>query len=182
MDDETKKQKKREYYLAHREEVLQKALKYKEAHREEVNTKARAYHASRRDKANQKRRAYGALHREELNAKQRAYNAAHKDILREKTKIYGKELRRREKVEVLRRYSSEVPTCACCGESIIEFLCIDHINGNGNAHRKEIGLSRGQKMYRWLKQNNYPTGFQVLCWNCNTAKGLYGQCPHQREK
>ena len=178
MDDETKKQK-REYYLAHREEILQKVAQYKEAHREEVNARQRAYHASRRDEANRKRRAYGALHREELNARQRDYNAAHKEQIREKSKIYNRTRGRKEKIETLQHYSSNIPSCACCGETIIEFLCIDHINGDGNKHRKEIGLTHGAKMYQWLKKNNYPKGFQVLCCNCNTAKGLYGQCPHQ---
>lgn len=31
----------------------------------------------------------------------------------------------------------------------------------------------------WLRRNNYPNGFQVLCHNCNMAKGFYGKCPHQ---
>lgn len=30
-----------------------------------------------------------------------------------------------------------------------------------------------------LKQNNYPRGFQILCYNCNNAKSIQGQCPHQ---
>jgi len=25
----------------------------------------------------------------------------------------------------------------------------------------------------------YPTGFRVLCHNCNQAIGLYGYCPHK---
>jgi hypothetical protein len=69
--------------------------------------------------------------------------------------------------------------CTCCGETTYEFLAIDHINNNGAKHRKEIGLG-GSRIYRWLKDNNYPDGFQVLCHNCNQAKGHYGECPHQR--
>ena len=38
---------------------------------------------------------------------------------------------------------------------------------------------KGEKLNRWLKNNNYPKGFQILCWNCNFAKGVLGQCPHQ---
>ena len=74
--------------------------------------------------------------------------------------------------------------CACCGESEPSFLTIDHINGNGNAHRKEIG--RGSVlMYKWLKKNGWPEGYQVLCWNCNCARHLYqnaGVCPHEKYK
>ena len=37
-------------------------------------------------------------------------------------------------------------------------------------------------MYEWIKRNNYPDGFQVLCWNCNSGKGANGGiCPHERQ-
>jgi hypothetical protein len=36
-------------------------------------------------------------------------------------------------------------------------------------------------LYLWLKRNNYPTGFRVLCHNCNLAIGFYGYCPHHRQ-
>jgi hypothetical protein len=78
------------------------------------------------------------------------------------------------RVEVLNRYGGR---CACCGESQYEFLSIDHINNDGAEHRREVG--RGASICRWLKKNNYPAGFQVLCMNCNCAKGWYGMCPHQ---
>ncbi len=85
---------------------------------------------------------------------------------------YNREL----KIEVMEHYGG--CRCACCGETTIEFLQIDHVNGNGSKHRKEIG--GGNKMYKWLKRNGYPSGFQVLCANCNFAKGKNGICPHKR--
>jgi hypothetical protein len=66
--------------------------------------------------------------------------------------------------------------CACCPEATFEFLEIDHINNDGAAHRKKIGMGN---TYKWLIANNYPPGFQVLCSNCNHAKGRYGICPHE---
>jgi hypothetical protein len=69
--------------------------------------------------------------------------------------------------------------CACCGEKHEEFLSIDHIEGNGKQHRKEVGSGgRGSALYRWLKKNNFPPGFQILCMNCNFAIGHYESCPH----
>ena len=70
--------------------------------------------------------------------------------------------------------------CACCGESRFEFLSIDHINGGGTKHREEIG--RGTAMYQWLRRSGWPSGFRVLCHNCNQAIGFYKHCPHQLEK
>jgi coproporphyrinogen III oxidase len=67
--------------------------------------------------------------------------------------------------------------CACCGEATREFLEIDHINGGGNKHRREIKCF-GNKFYDWLIKNDFPEGFQVLCSNCNMSKGRYGYCPH----
>ena len=68
--------------------------------------------------------------------------------------------------------------CKCCGESNSAFLVLDHVNGNGNKHRKEIGTS-STNLQLWLKKNNYPEGFQVLCYNCNNAKYYKGICPHK---
>lgn len=61
------------------------------------------------------------------------------------------------------------------------FLSIDHIDGGGTKHRKEIGIKNGKggNMSFWIIKNKFPTGFQVLCHNCNMAKGFYGQCPHR---
>jgi hypothetical protein len=81
--------------------------------------------------------------------------------------------------DVLQTYSGKYPQCACCGESKIEFLGINHINGKGNLHRKEL-TKQGTTLYLWLKKNNYPVGFNVLCHNCNLSMGYYGYCPHKK--
>jgi hypothetical protein len=69
--------------------------------------------------------------------------------------------------------------CECCGESELDFLTIDHIEGNGSKHRKEIGDEKGLKIYKWLYDNYNPKGFRVLCMNCNFAIGIFGHCPHE---
>jgi hypothetical protein len=69
--------------------------------------------------------------------------------------------------------------CACCGDTHLAFLSIDHINGDGALHRKTVP---GPLLYPWLRRNNFPPGFQVLCRNCNWAKGMYGICPHEQER
>lgn len=88
----------------------------------------------------------------------------------------GQRLRAEFRLTILNMYGGR---CACCGITEPKFLAIDHINGGGNKHRKTLGSKGGASFYSWLKRNNYPTGFQVLCHNCNMAKGFYGQCPHQ---
>lgn len=72
-------------------------------------------------------------------------------------------------------------SCSCCGEDKIQFLGIDHINGRGNEHRRKIwGKKAAGNIYWWLKKNNFPKGFQVLCHNCNWGKFVNnGICPHK---
>ena len=60
------------------------------------------------------------------------------------------------------------------------FLVVDHINGDGNKHRRAIGRT-GISFYQWLRISGYPPGFRVLCHNCNHAYAAYGACPHQAE-
>jgi hypothetical protein len=68
--------------------------------------------------------------------------------------------------------------CKCCGETYHEFLTVDHINDDGAEHRRNV--TGTTSIYRWLVSNDFPSGFQILCWNCNAAKHFRDGCPHQR--
>lgn len=82
------------------------------------------------------------------------------------------------RVACLKHYSNGALACSCCGEGIYEFLTIDHIDGKKSmGHTPGFG---GMVLYSWLFNNNFPPGFDVLCMNCNLAKGLHGQCPHKK--
>jgi hypothetical protein len=74
------------------------------------------------------------------------------------------------------------PICKCCGETEKMFLSIDHINNDGHLHRKEIPkVNGGYSMYVWLKRQGFPSGFQILCMNCQTGKMRNnGICPHSK--
>lgn len=92
--------------------------------------------------------------------------------------IQRQQLRNRktkQRLTVFNHYSNGVPRCHCCGETTFEFLSIDHINGGGNQHRKNI-----YNIFLWLIQNDFPDGFQILCYSCNMAKGFYSKCPHSK--
>jgi len=96
----------------------------------------------------------------------------------EKGRATNLKSRRKIRKTVLEHYGGAPPSCACCGESETNFLAMDHMNGGGKQHLKEIG-GGGANFYFWLKKNGYPKEFQVLCHNCNFAKGHYGNCPHE---
>jgi len=92
-------------------------------------------------------------------------------------KEYNDFLRKNLKLRVLNYYSDGMMKCSCCGESNIEFLTIDHINGGGSKHRKQIGANN---INRWLIKNNFPVGYRILCMNCNFSIGVHGYCPHNK--
>lgn len=94
--------------------------------------------------------------------------------------IIRKRFKKNTKEVVFEHYGN---ACACCGEDEQEFLTIDHIHNNGSKHRKENDTGKGFNLYRWLINNNYPSGFQLLCWNCNCAKQFNkGVCPHKTKR
>lgn len=90
----------------------------------------------------------------------------------ERTKLNNNKARQKLRMMALERYGA---ICKCCDEDEQRFLTIDHINNDGAEHRKTLKYS----IYLWLKQHNYPKGFQILCFNCNLAKEFDGVCPHK---
>jgi hypothetical protein len=66
--------------------------------------------------------------------------------------------------------------CVCCGISRRTFLQIDHVDGNGAAHRKETRRTGGFPLAHWLRANGWPEGFQILCANCHAEKTKRGRC------
>ena len=98
-----------------------------------------------------------------------------KEVFRNYQREYGQRI----KIEVFDHYDKG--KCRCCGEKKIEFLSIDHIHGRGRKHRNEIDR-RGQRFYGWLRKSKYPSGYRVLCHNCNQAIGFFGTCPHKNKR
>lgn len=94
----------------------------------------------------------------------------------EKKKISGVRRRTRVKRAAFEAYGGAA--CACCRESNLAFLTLDHVAGNGNVLRR-MGEPSGEKLYTRLAKEGYPPGYQVLCMNCNWARRLSGVCPHQ---
>lgn len=93
----------------------------------------------------------------------------------------GRRYYARQKLTCFMHYSNGTNKCACCGESIYEFLTIDHINNDGAEHRKHTNNYEGVSLYRWLVRNDFPEHFRVLCYNCNLgrAKSKTKTCPHE---
>jgi len=130
----------------------------------------------RQRKARNDRKYYIATPREKLRAQWR--KRYEREKLKPKTKRNrpnrpAAQLRdlHRIKEAVLARYScGEVAVCVKCGFSDIRALSIDHVNGGGTKHRRELKGGYGRMMYVWLRRNGYPSGYQTLCMNCQFIK------------
>lgn len=117
--------------------------------------------------------------RPELKEKRREENKRwrenNRELANERSKISKKKYEDKCKKLVLEHYGKK---CVCCGENNESVLSIDHINGGGREHRKEVG----RKIYVWLFINNFPDGFQTLCFNCNWLKHIDKQSYNKRLK
>jgi hypothetical protein len=116
------------------------------------------------------RRSYYYANRESFIRDGREARAADPELFRERAR------RHREKVRaaVFDHYGWR---CACCGAS--DRLTIDHVNGDGASHRRELfGSSRtsGTMFYRWLTEQGFPDGYQALCVRCNSSKSNGERC------
>lgn len=136
---------------------------------------------------NAKRRAWTAqnpelikaIRRREYEKNKEAYiarAAQWSDTNRDARKKINVTWRWKLRLEMISAYGG---ACTCCGETVAQFLVIDHINNDGYTKRA-AGEQSGAALYRRLKFLGWPKDeYQLLCMNCNFAKGHFGECPHQ---
>ncbi len=80
------------------------------------------------------------------------------------TRVENRELRKK----VVAGYGCH---CSCCGEDRMNFLNIDHVNGNDGR--------RGSRLLRFIIRHGFPPQYRLLCYNCNMGRELNGGvCPH----
>lgn len=187
--------KAKEYRRNNRERLLAYAREYREQHREEAVAYQRKYNQSEAHKEALKQ----YRQKPEVRAKESAAQIARYHAMTPEQKaawtaqkvVYNRERRKSPEVkeahrqwhkgwyrlareEVIQHYGGK---CSCCGETQYEFLSLDHVNNDGHKHKK-VGVT-AHTLHQWAKNNGYPDTLQVLCYNCNCAKGVYGACPHQ---
>lgn len=115
-------------------------------------------------------KAYRAKNRDKSRVYMKAWSANNRD----KVAFNRQKTAAKAKTEALAAYGT---ICQCCGEGDIEFLALDHIHGDG-AQRRRNGERTGNVLYMRLRKQGWPTGYQVLCHNCNHSKGAGPACSH----
>jgi len=119
-------------------------------------------------------RRFKANHPEYL-ARRRIWN---REWIRNNRASYNKskwKYRDELKAKAIAFYSNGTSACVWCGFNDLDALCLDHINDDGAADRKELKISgrgngSGSRTYEALASRGWPSGYQVLCANCNMIK------------
>jgi hypothetical protein len=174
LSELTPKQKnRRAYYQAHKELAKQQSVAWVKANPEKV----KGYQQKHRSKNREKLTAYNREYARRRRIAEPTYGYLVTPEQKARVAARVKADHAATKLEVMKAYGA---SCVCCGETDICFLSIDHRNGNGAEHRKTRSDGSGSMLYRSLKRQGFPQGeYQILCYNCNMAKGFYGECPHQ---
>ncbi len=155
----------RQYYQKNRDKIRL----YEQKNKYKIRIRRKVWHDKNREYIKEKGKAWRRKNADRHRIYNRDYYWNHKDY-RVKVGLQSKIRHSKLKLEILSHYSSDNLVCQHCGFSDIRALSIDHINGKGNIHRKRIGAVGGNIFYHWLKKNNFPSGYQVLCMNCQWKK------------
>jgi len=166
---EEKNKKTKENYWKHlRKERKRNREKYHK-NKEVINRKIRS-RLRNNPTYLEKKRKYSREHRKQKYHSDKKYAT--------KVKKNAREINRKNKLEVLSKYSiKKYPICECCGEKEINFLTIGHPKKR-RGKEKKVG---GTGLYRYLITRNFPPGRKVQCFNCNCSSGFRGpSCAHKR--
>ena len=154
-------------------ENKEKEKKYRTEYSSRPEVKAKKKEYSSKPEVKAKKKEYG-----------KEYNSKSENIIRRI--IINNKIRIDVKTEVFSYYSkkisnSDIPICACCLYDDLRALTLDHIKGRMNVSPEEKQL-HGVPLYKFVKAKGLPDEYQILCFNCNTMKGIKPQCPHQLDK
>lgn len=158
---------RKEYYISHKEIILEKAKENRKNNPTKQKEKDRKYYLLHKEEKLIKYKEYYHRNISRMRSKGREYYQNNKD----KMKVYNKKSRVENRNKFLDMYGR---ICNCCGEMQVEFLTMEHKLGQIGEKRKESGDTG----YRIAVKEYRPDLYETLCMNCNFAKAKYGYCPH----
>ena len=120
------------------------------------------------NKVKEYKRRWYLKNKDKLKEYNRQWRKNHPGWSNENWKRYYPKYYKQLKMQVMIHYSNGSLVCAECGQDDFTKLSIDHINGGGDNHRRLLGINSSYHFYLWLKRNNYPMGYRVLCKSCNS--------------
>lgn len=160
-------EKRREYERNYKREV------WHPANRARVNEARCVARPARSSEVVQRTQDYMREYQRNNREKFRGYSRKRRSLKGDVVRAGARAYILRRKLEVLAKYGG---ACKCCGENCHAFLSLDHVHNDGAQERKTITQ---QALYRKLRREPVNSRYQILCFNCNIAKGVLGSCPHQ---
>lgn len=175
IKDTARREQRRQYYLAHREKILDQVRhngqKYRAKHREELRRKRRFYDANRAELRKQRYE----LHREEILAYHRHYNLTHQEQKRRYQQLHREQGRiRAHKRRARKRASHQHHTVQQIREQYARqrgrcYYCTQKVKWGDHHIEHVIPLSRGG--------SNDISNIVISCAPCNLSKG--SKLPHE---
>lgn len=116
------------------------------------------------------RKQWQKNNRDKCRKYSRNFRKVHQESYRKVAREKERERRKKVRMDVLTHYSNGTPKCNHCNISDLRVLTIDHINSDGAKMRKELNLRSSTEHYDYIIKQKYPSGYQVLCMNCQFIK------------
>lgn len=163
---ERKRERRRAYYLTHREEELSRNRQYHKENRDKILSHQKEYDLKHREEVLSRGREYKLAHREEICLYNRQYREENKDKIR----LY-REKNRDKILPQIREYHSDNREkaldlyghkCELCGS--VDHLEFHHLNFDGVEERK---VYSSIKLNKSLADGNKRSDLQLLCRSCH---------------
>lgn len=117
---------------------------------------------------------YYEKNRNEVRTRAARWKIEHPEYVTQYNAEYNAQYYEGTRQEVFNHFGWE---CSCCGST--DDPTIDHVNGDGAKHRREVfGRNTGVKFYQYLVMNDFPDDYelQTLCGPCNYSKRKGEHC------
>lgn len=121
------------------------------------------------------RRTYYLLHKKQEKQYRKQYHQEHIQQERVSQRLYGRMVLADDKLVVLSYYGKEGKLQCCWPDCDIidpDMLSLDHIKDDGAEHRRRVKGASGRNLYRLLRRDGFPEGYQTLCMNHQFKKEL----------
>jgi hypothetical protein len=168
------------YRAANKERIYKTAKLWREKNKDKVREIARRTWLKNKHK-----------HQEKYRKKSNEWYHAHREQVSKKRKENWVAISNQRKSLLLARrkiiFEHYGKCCNCCGLTDERFFTVDHVfSGKRNPIAKNINGKRVQRdplaLYKRIIEAGFPKDYQILCMNCNWAKGVFGICPHQKDR
>jgi len=161
-----------QYYLRNKEHIKARTKKYQSEHIEWAIKKVYKWNKRNPEKTRAIQKRFRENNKEKIAAYRKEYYARNREHLLWMARGYHRKENLDLKLLVLTHYGNGKCACVWCGMGNIDCLSIDHIDNNGQNHRK---ILRSRSIYKVLASQNFPDGYQTLCINCQWIKKAENQ-------